>query len=122
MNSELQVYKNMGTEIVDISTMSKLLSINASIEAVNAGMAGRGFGVVAEEMQKLSEQTAYNANTIISQNENIFPLLDEVTGMNEQLNNQIEAITKSAEDILKAVNAISEADKMINETASNLVK
>lgn len=122
VNTELQEYKKMGTEIVDISTMSKLLSLNASIEAVNAGMAGKGFGVVAEEMQKLSEQTAENANIIIEQNDNIFPLLEEVTGMNDKLNSQIEAITKSADDILKAVNAISDAEKKINETASNLIK
>lgn len=122
VNAELQEYKKMGTEIVDISTMSKLLSLNASIEAVNAGAAGKGFGVVAEEMQKLSEQTADNANIIIEQNENIFPLLDEVTGMNEKLNTQIEAITKSVDGILSAVNAISEAEKKINETASNLIE
>lgn len=121
VTSELQEYKKMGTTIVDISTMSKLLSLNASIEAVNAGSHGRGFGVVAEEMQKLSEQTAENANTIIEQNENIFPLLDEVSVMNNELNTQIEAITKSADDILTAVEAISETEDKINETATKII-
>lgn len=122
VNTELQDYKRMGTEIVDISTMSKLLSLNASVEAANAGIYGDGFAVVAEEMQKLSEQTADNARTIIEQNENIFPLLDEVTKMNDELNTQIEAISRSANDIIKSVSAISDAEDQINETASKLVK
>ncbi len=122
VNIELQDYKRMGTDIVDISTMSKLLSLNASVEAANAGVYGDGFGVVAEEMQKLSEQTADNAKTIISQNENIFPLLDEVTKMNSDLNIMIESITHSADDILKSVKAISEAESQINESASKLIK
>ena len=122
VNTELQDYKKLGTEIVDISTMSKLLSLNASVEAANAGVFGNGFAVVAEEMQKLSEQTADNAKSIINQNDNIFPLLDEVTKMNDELNIQIESITHSADDITESVNSISEAENKINETASKLVK
>lgn len=48
--------------IVDLiertSLQTKLLAINASIEAARAGEKGRAFGVVAEEIQKLSHETS----------------------------------------------------------------
>lgn len=50
--------------ILSITEQTKLLSINASIEAARAGEAGRGFGVVAEEIGNLSEQSAQGAEMI----------------------------------------------------------
>ncbi len=66
-------------QIEAYSNRQKILALNASIEAARAGEAGRGFSVVAEEVQKLAQGMA--ATSV-----NIKKALGEVTETINSLN------------------------------------
>ncbi|MDF3004101.1 MAG: hypothetical protein K0S22_573 [Oscillospiraceae bacterium] len=79
--------------INDISDKTKLLSLNASIEAARAGAAGKGFAVVAEEVRILSETTkqlTLNIDTLL-----------------EEMNSASNRSKSSVEKTINAINRVS---------------
>lgn len=80
--------------ISDVSGQTRLLSLNASIEAARAGDAGKGFAVVATEISNLSTQT------------------DDATG---DISKLIGDIVASIGEVTKAVNALLDCNRFQNE-------
>ncbi|MDE6624764.1 MAG: methyl-accepting chemotaxis protein [Lachnospiraceae bacterium] len=54
----------MANQILDITSQTNLLSLNASIEAARAGEAGKGFAVVAGEIGNLAKSSSETATHI----------------------------------------------------------
>ena len=108
--------------ISSINRQTKLLSLNAGIEAARAGDAGKGFAVVADEIKTLSENTQSAA-------ESIGKLVWEIQGDVQHTNECMEMIhrnvdtstslTRQGVDAMKLVTnvsaAISEVYAMMKE-------
>ena len=62
--SEIEELRSFVGIIKEMSMQSKLLAINAAIEAAHTGEAGRSFGVLARELRVLAEQSAQAATMI----------------------------------------------------------
>lgn len=90
--------------ITEISTQTELLALNASIEAARAGDQGKGFTVVAQEIQKLAEQSQNSVNEI----EEIIHRVIRYT------HNVVEVMKKSAEYTEKGLLQINQAEASTN--------
>lgn len=97
-NESIKEVNNVVDLILTISGQTKLLSLNASIEASRAGEAGRGFSVVAEEIRKLSEQSAEGAEAIRTLAETIVEKSAKSVEVTNSVMDQILEERKSIED------------------------
>lgn len=59
INQKADAITTIVTTITKVSEQTNLLSLNAAIEAEKAGEYGRGFTVVAREIRRLADQTAF---------------------------------------------------------------
>ncbi|MDZ7792298.1 MAG: methyl-accepting chemotaxis protein [Spirochaetia bacterium] len=84
--------------ITDLSERTNLLAINASIEAARAGQAGRGFAVIAAEVQGLAKSTMKIADEISTTIESsVHTVKDSIGTYGERLQNAVEKLARSGE-------------------------
>lgn len=104
-----------------IAKQTNLLALNARIEAARAGDAGRGFGVVAQEVKLLARQTEQAVDEIAGKTAAMRAAIGEVVDANGSINNAVQRVRVQANAISATMDAQSRTVATImgavNETA-----
>jgi len=126
--------------VQDLSSQSKLLSLNAGIEAARAGQHGAGFGVVAKEMKKLSEDTREAVKQISefihlasTHTQDVVHSIQEVkhdvelgqlesTQTSETFNQILNSLESSSDELNKVESELEALVRIIEEVSSASVK
>ncbi len=121
----------------DIAFQINLLALNAAVEAARAGEAGAGFAVVADEVRNLAMRSAEaaknteqiigemmqeinNGNTLVTRTLQDFYLMgDEGKKTNELIKAIDSAMKEQAQGIEQINLAVSEMDKITQQTAAS---
>lgn len=97
-----------------ITSQSKMLSMNAAIEAAHAGESGKGFSVVADEMRLLASSASENAKSIESTlNANI----QEIGNLMNVSMQTGEAFDRIEGEVTELANALTEISHAMTELA-----
>lgn len=95
-----QIYELAGV-IMNVSSQTNLLSLNASIEAARAGEAGKGFAVVAGEIGALAEQSRQTVIQIQAVTQEVTAAVENLSANSRKLLDfVVKDVTADYEDFL----------------------
>jgi hypothetical protein len=127
LNNTIEGVNKLADEITEvlafikqIADETKMLGLNAAIEAARAGDAGRGFGVVAGEIRKLSDESK---QTIVSIRDLITEIKDKVaeTVHKSKLNlNASQEQAAATEEISASVEQIQAMSETLEKMAEKI--
>lgn len=115
--------------ISEISRQTTLLALNATIEAARAGEAGRGFAIVAEEIQRMAEQS--NSSTMFI-DDIINTLLKDVQNSSKSMERMVvtsghqqKSVIETIEKYQRIANAMTISEQAViklNESEKEMIR
>ena len=103
--------------IKNIAKQTRLLGLNASIEAARAGTAGAGFGVVAEEIGKLADNSSETVDKIQEFTGKINESVNETVSKGEATSQIVDQQSIAIEGAAKDLTGLSETAARLFELA-----
>lgn len=127
LNENSERIEQVVAVITNIAKQTNLLALNAAIEAARAGEAGRGFGVVAEEIRKLALQSGESAeeiNNILSRIQaEANRTAEQMESSKDEVDKGIRLITiagQSFETIERSIHSITEVNTSIRDITARI--
>lgn len=124
LNERLNVLSDAAAMLKKIADDTQLLAINARIEAAHAGDQGKGFAVIAGEVQKLAEQAKESAteisNEIAEFVQYLTTFLDLFVHVGEA-NNNVQSVRQETETVFgQIVETVKEQQQIALDLASGM--
>ena len=120
-NSSKEILSVVST-IDDFAKKTDLLAMNASIEAAHAGIAGKGFAVIAHEIKNLAAQSSARSGKISEIITGVIKNIESSVDLTDKVNKTFIKIKDGAEQSVEKVSAASNSIKNQIETSETISK
>ena len=127
LGSSIESVTRMTSLIGEIAAQTRMLAINASIEAARAGVHGTGFAVVAQEVRELAVQTselAEEISRVVSTSEEKvnsgFRLLGDTRGSLKEIFRTTESVVEMMQMICQATEQQLQGIRQVNQSLETL--
>jgi uncharacterized protein (UPF0335 family) len=127
LNQEINQIIAVSEEINEISSFikeiadeTKMLGLNAAIEAARVGESGKGFGVVAQEIRRLSDQSKGTVPKIKQLTDSIKIKVGEVSKKSQNSLVSTEEQAAASEEITASIETITSMSEELNSIAQSL--
>jgi len=108
--------------IREVSNKTKLLGLNSLIESARAGEYGRGFNVVAKEIQKLSETTNDSVKSVNDIIKELVESIDNISRIYSEENSEFQNQSAVLEELSASSQELNTISKVLVEKALASIK
>ncbi|MEN8908196.1 MAG: methyl-accepting chemotaxis protein [Clostridiales bacterium] len=126
LSTNIKEIKKIVKMISNFSKQTKLLALNARIEATKAGNSGKGFIVVADEVKRLANMTDKSiklisdlTNTIVENTEKTVKAANKTHSI---VSGQLSEVEKTGLIFSSIINSIKQIEPKVNNTFNSVIK
>ncbi len=115
LNENAKALVEINNLVGEVAAQTNLLGLNAAIESARAGELGRGFGVVADEIRRLSQ-------TVRDSSQRVQDKVEEITGEISHIQESVQESMAASEEQAAQLEELSATVSHVKDTTEALKK
>lgn len=117
---QAKTISNQINDIQNISQQTNLLSFNASIEAARAGVAGKGFRVIANEVKKLSGNTNKTSEEIKHNVDNLVNSIGDLAKITQTNSENLQNLADETQKTMEQFDSVRQINTYNNQAVGKI--